>query len=69
MPISAAIPAHVALILERLHVSGESWLKLMARFHRLFATPAGRPEAMQHEREERGTRSIHGIRNSRTIFL
>ena len=63
-----AIPAHVAPILERLHVGGESWLKMMVKFHRLFKSAAGRPKAMQQEREQRGTRSIHGIRNSRTIF-
>lgn len=64
-----AIPAHVAPVLERLQIGGESWLKMMARFHRLFKSAAGRPSAMQRECEARGTRSIHGIRNSRTIFL
>ncbi len=61
-----AIPAHVAPILERLHVGGESWLKMMVKFHRLFKSRAeSRLQAMQQEREACATQSIHGIRNSR----
>jgi hypothetical protein len=64
-----AIPADLAPILERLHVSDEGWLLLMNRFSRLFRRAAGRPQSMHREREQRGCRLMHGICHSRAIFL
>ena len=64
-----AIPADLAPILERLHVSDDGWMQLMGRFSRLFRRAAGRPQSLQREREDRGCRLMQGIRHSRAIFL
>jgi REP element-mobilizing transposase RayT len=64
-----AIPADLAPILERLHVSGEGWLQLMGRFSRLFRRVAGRPQSMRREREQRGCRVLQGMRHSQAFFF
>ena len=65
-----AIPAELAPILERLHVSGkEGWMQLMGRFSRQFRRAAGTPQSLQREREERGCRIMQGLPFSRTVFV
>lgn len=64
-----AIPQDLAPILERLHVSAEGWLRLMAQFRRLFRRAAGRPQSLLRERDQRGGRLMQGIRHSRAIFF
>jgi len=63
-----AIPADVAPILDRLQISGESWLELIGEFGRLFRRAAGRPESLKRHAEKRQAKRTEGIVNSRALF-
>lgn len=63
-----AIPVDTAPILDRLQISGESWLELITDFCRLFRRAAGRPESLKREAEKRRVKSTEGIVNSRALF-
>ena len=65
---SGAIPGSLAPILERLNLSGESWLKLVHDFRRRFRRAAGTPESLMKEAQKRGCQKMHGIAHSRAIF-
>src|SRR4029077_14150279 len=51
-----AIPANLAPIFERLHVSQEGWLRLVVDFSRLFRRAAGAPSALRRESAKWGRR-------------
>ena len=63
-----AIPSDVAPILDRLQISGESWLELIADFCRLFRRAAGRPESLKRDAARRRVKRTEGIVNSRALF-
>ena len=46
------IPADVSLVLDRLQISAESWLELIADFSRLFRRAAGRPESLRRDAQK-----------------
>ena len=62
------IPAELTPILERLHLSSESWLKLVHDFRRKFRRAAGTPASLLKEAQKRGCRKMQGILHSRAIF-
>jgi hypothetical protein len=49
-----AIPAHLAPILERLHISQDNWLELTRDFGRLFHRVAGRASSIARHRTRLG---------------
>ena len=63
-----AIPQDLAPIFERLHLSGESWLKLVHEFRRKFRRAAGTPASLMKEAQKRGCQKMQGIIHSRAIF-
>lgn len=63
-----AIPADVAPLLTRLHVSEESWLKLVTGFSRIFRLAAGTPLSLQRDAEKHGKRRREGIAQSTALF-
>ena len=62
------IPQELAPILERMQISGESWLKLVHDFRRKFRRAAGTPASLLKEAQKRGCRKMQGIIHSRAIF-
>lgn len=65
---SGEIPQELAPILERLQMSGESWLNLVHEFRRKFRRAAGTPASLMKEAQKRGCQKMHGIVHSRAIF-
>jgi hypothetical protein len=59
-----AIPADLAPFLERLHMSGESWLNLVRDFRRKFRRAAGTPESLRKGAQKRGCRKMQGIQQA-----
>jgi putative transposase len=62
------IPAALPPILTRLGLSGDGWLTLMKDFGRLFHRAAGNPESLAREATRRAVNSLHGTRNSQSLF-
>ena len=61
-------PQELAPILERLQMSGESWLNLVHEFRRKFRRAAGTPASLLKEAQKRGCRKMQGIRHNPAIF-
>ena len=64
-----AIPAELAPILERLQVSTNCWVDLVAGFGRWFRRAVGRPSSMTEESQRRGCRWLQGISHARQAFV
>jgi REP element-mobilizing transposase RayT len=62
------IPAALPPILTRLGLSGDGWMTLMKDFGRLFHRAAGNPESLAREATRRAVNSLHGTRNSQSLF-
>jgi hypothetical protein len=54
-----AIPSHLAPILERLGLDGDSWCDLVAQFGKLFKRAAGTADSLAQEAARRGQRYMH----------
>jgi hypothetical protein len=63
-----SIPADLAPVLERLHMSGESWLNPVHDFRRKVRRAVGTPESLRKVAQKRGCRKMQGIQHSRAIF-
>lgn len=63
-----AIPPQLAPILERLQVSNNCWVDLVAGFGRWFRRTVGRPSSMAAECQRRGCRWLQGISHAREAF-
>ena len=63
-----AIPAHLAPILDRLRVGGETWVQSVQNFGRWFHRAVGRTERLAEEATLRGKRWFQGLRHSRAAF-
>ena len=63
-----AIPAELAPVLERLQVSGESWVGMVKKFGRTFRRAAGTPKSLAQEAARYGRRWLQGVTASRAIF-
>lgn len=63
------IPADLAPILERLQITEQGWLQLIARFGRLFRRAAGTPASILRDSQKRGGVRSPGIAHSRTMFV
>jgi hypothetical protein len=64
-----AIPNELAPILDRLHVTGEGWLRLVEHFSRLVRRAAGRPTFLSRDAAKWGRRRRPGIAASRAFFV
>ena len=64
-----AIPAELAPVLERLQISGESWVGTVKNFGRLFRRAAGAPTSLAQEAARYGRRWLHGVSASREAFV
>jgi hypothetical protein len=62
-----AIPADVAPILERLQLSGETWVDLIENFGRWFRRAAGTAESLAQEAVRRGQGWMHGVSHGRVL--
>ena len=62
-----SIPADLAPILDRLQVSGETWVDLIENFGRWFRRAAGRAESLAQEAVRRGQAWMHGTSHSRAL--
>jgi REP element-mobilizing transposase RayT len=65
---SGAIPARLAPILQRLHVSAEHWSDTVAQFGRWFHRAVGSAASLRRFAERRGRRWLHGLSRSRLAF-
>jgi hypothetical protein len=65
---SGAIPARLAPILERLHVSAEHWSDTVPQFGRWFHRAVGSAASLRRFAERRGRRWLHGLSRSRLAF-
>jgi hypothetical protein len=63
-----ATPAELAPILERLHVTGEGWLRLLLDYSRLFARSAGTPALLQPDADKWGRLRMAGISHTQAAF-
>ena len=54
-----AIPAHLAPILARVGLDGDSWCDLVAQFGKLFKRAAGTADSLAKEAARRGQRRMH----------
>lgn len=63
-----AIPAHLAPILDRLHVKGSHWLEAVTQFGRGFHQLVGRPASLAAAAAARGKRWLRDSRLARTFF-
>ena len=63
-----AIPAELAPVLERLPVSGESWVGMVKNFGRTFRRAAGTPKSLAQAAARYGRRWLQGVTASRAIF-
>ena len=54
-----AIPAHLAPMLERLRLDGDSWCDLVAQFGKLFKRAAGTADSLAKEAARRGQHYMH----------
>jgi len=63
------IPAELAPILERLRISGETWVDMVTNFGRWFRRAAGRVESLREEAHRRGRHWLHGVTHSRAAFV
>ena len=64
-----AIPAELAPVLERLQISGESWVGTVKNFGRMFRRAAGTPKSLAQEAARYGRRWLHGVSASREAFV
>jgi len=64
-----AIPAELAPILDRLRISGETWVDMVTNFGRWFRRAAGRVESLREEAHRRGRHWLHGVTHSRAAFV
>ena len=64
-----AIPADLAPVLERLQISGESWVGIVKNFGRMFRRAAGTPKSLAQEAARYGRRCLHGVTASREVFV
>jgi len=62
------IPPGLALILDRLQISDESWLETVARFGRRFHRAVGLAEHLQVEAQRLGVSWLHGLSCSQAAF-
>ncbi len=63
-----AIPARLAPILERLHVSVAHWSETVAQFGRWFHRAVGSAASLRGFAKRRGQRWLHGLSRSRLAF-
>ncbi len=63
-----AIPIDLAPILERLQVSSNCWVDLVAGFGRWFHRTVGRPSSMEVASQQHGRRWLQGISYARKAF-
>jgi hypothetical protein len=64
----AAIPDHLASILERLHVNAENWFETIDNFDTLFGRAVGRTATMINRAKASGRGWIRGARNCANAF-
>jgi hypothetical protein len=64
----SAIPAELAPVLERLQISGASWVGLVKNFGRMFRRAAGTPQSLAQEAARHGRRWLQGVTASREVF-
>jgi len=65
---SGSIPEGLAPILERLQMSGETWVDCVKNFGRWFEWAVGKEQALNQERERAGVRRIQGRPKATAIF-
>jgi REP element-mobilizing transposase RayT len=63
-----AIKDKTASILARLHISGESWLKLTTKFENIFTGAVGTAEHLCEFSEHVGLQRTHGIANAKACL-
>jgi hypothetical protein len=62
------IPQALASILDRLQVSAESWLEMIARFDRQFHRAVGQSDHLKAEARRLGVNRLLGLRWSQVAF-
>ncbi len=62
------IPQAVESILDRLHVSAESWLETVAQFGRRFHRVVGLLDHLKAEAQRLGVNWLQGVRLSQVAF-
>ena len=63
-----AIPAHLAPILERLHINPDQWLDTVTNYNTLFGRSIGRVESLVKRAQSSNRSWIRGVRNCAVAF-
>jgi hypothetical protein len=63
------IPQALESILDRLHVSAESWLETVAQFGRRFHRAVGLADHLKAEAQRLGVSWLQGVRSSQVAFV